>query len=431
MIPRYTRPEMGAIWTDENKFATWLRIEILACEAMHKLGDVPAADLKRIQQRAKFNVREIDVIEAKTNHDVIAFLTNVAKYVGPSSRFIHKGLTSSDILDTSLSVQMVQAADILIADVKAVRRAAAAKAKKYKYTPMIGRTHGVHAEPITFGLKMALMADEFGRALARLEAAREIVRVGQLSGAVGTHAHLDPFVEKYVCGKLGLKPAKISTQVLQRDRHAEFMTALALVGASVERWAQEFRHLQRTEVHEVEEFFGKGQKGSSAMPHKKNPIIGERLCGMARLLRGYALTAMENVPLWHERDISHSSAERVIVPDGTIALDYMLVKLEGLVSKLQVYPKQMKKNLDLTHGLIHSQQVLLALTEKGVTREEAYAIVQRNAMQCWETGRDLKELLLADAEAMAKLNKKDLAAAFDLSRHFKDVDRTFKLLGLR
>ncbi|HPF99156.1 MAG TPA: adenylosuccinate lyase [Kiritimatiellia bacterium] len=430
MIPRYTRPEMGAIWTDENKFRAWLRIEVLACEAMHKLGDVPAADLKRIQQRAKFNVKEIDRIEAKTNHDVIAFLTNVAKYVGPSSRFIHKGLTSSDILDTSLAILMVQAADILIKDVKAVRKAAAAKAKKYKYTPMIGRSHGVHAEPITFGLKMALMYDEFGRALARLEAAREIVRVGQLSGAVGTHAHLDPFVEKYVCTKLGLKPAKISTQVLQRDRHAEFMSALALVGTSVERWAQEFRHLQRTEVHEVEEFFGKGQKGSSAMPHKKNPIIGERLCGMARLLRGYALVAMENVPLWHERDISHSSAERVIVPDGTITLDYMLVKLEGLVSKLQVYPEQMKRNLNLTHGLIHSQQVLLALTEKGVTREESYAIVQRNAMQCWETGRDLKELLLADVEAMAKLKKKDLDAAFDVSRHFKDVDRTFRLLGL-
>ena len=430
MIPRYTRPEMGAIWTDENKFRAWLRIEVLACEAMHKLGDVPAADLKRIQQRAKFNVKEIDRIEAKTNHDVIAFLTNVAKYVGPSSRFIHKGLTSSDILDTSLAILMVQAADILIKDVKAVRKAAAAKAKKYKYTPMIGRSHGVHAEPITFGLKMALMYDEFGRALARLEAAREIVRVGQLSGAVGTHAHLDPFVEKYVCTKLGLKPAKISTQVLQRDRHAEFMSALALVGTSVERWAQEFRHLQRTEVHEVEEFFGKGQKGSSAMPHKKNPIIGERLCGMARLLRGYALVAMENVPLWHERDISHSSAERVIVPDGTITLDYMLVKLEGLVSKLQVHPEQMKRNLNLTHGLIHSQQVLLALTEKGVTREESYAIVQRNAMQCWETGRDLKELLLADVEAMAKLKKKDLDAAFDVSRHFKDVDRTFRLLGL-
>ncbi len=430
MIPRYTRPEMGAIWTDENKFATWLRIEVLACEAMNKLGIVPSADLKRIQQRAKFNVKEIDRIEAKTNHDVIAFLTNVAKYVGPSSRFIHKGLTSSDILDTSLSVQMVQAADLLIADLKAVRRAAAAKAKKYKYTPMMGRTHGIHAEPITFGLKMALMVDEFGRALARLEAAREIVRVGQLSGAVGTHAHLDPFVEKYVCTKLGLKPAKISTQILQRDRHAEYMTALALVGASIERWAQEFRHLQRTEVHEVEEFFGKGQKGSSAMPHKKNPIIGERLCGMARLLRGYALAAMENVPLWHERDISHSSAERVIVPDATIALDYMLVKLEALVRKLQVFPKQMERNLNLTHGLIHSQQVLLTLTEKGITREAAYAIVQRNAMLCWETGRDLRELLLADAEVTAKLKKKDLDAAFDLSRHFKDVDRTFRLLGL-
>ena len=430
MIPRYTRPEMGAIWTDENKFRAWLRIEVLACEAMHKLGDVPAADLKRIQQRAKFNVKEIDRIEAKTNHDVIAFLTNVAKYVGPSSRFIHKGLTSSDILDTSLAILMVQAADILIKDVKAVRKAAAAKAKKYKYTPMIGRSHGVHAEPITFGLKMALMYDEFGRALARLEAAREIVRVGQLSGAVGTHAHLDPFVEKYVCTKLGLKPAKISTQVLQRDRHAEFMSALALVGTSVERWAQEFRHLQRTEVHEVEEFFGKGQKGSSAMPHKKNPIIGERLCGMARLLRGYALAAMENVPLWHERDISHSSAERVIVPDATIALDYMLVKLEALVRKLQVFPKQMERNLNLTHGLIHSQQVLLTLTEKGITREAAYAIVQRNAMQCWETGRDLKDLLLADAEVTAKLKRKDLDAAFDLSRHFKDVDRTFSLLGL-
>ena len=353
MISRYTRPEMGAIWKDENRFAIWLRIEVLACEAMNRLGEVPAADLKNIRARAKFNVREIDRIEAKTNHDVIAFLTNVAKYVGPSSRFIHKGLTSSDVLDTALAVQMVQAADILIAGVKAVRRAAAAKAKKYKYTPMIGRTHGVHAEPITFGLKMALMYDEFGRALNRLQAAREIVRVGQLSGAVGTHAHLDPFVEKYVCRKLGLKPATISTQILQRDRHAEYLAALALVGASVERWAQEFRHLQRTEVHEVEEFFGKGQKGSSAMPHKKNPIIGERLCGMARLLRGYAVAGLENVALWHERDISHSSAERVILPDATIALDYMLAKLDGLVSKLRVYPKQMQKNLDLTHGLIH------------------------------------------------------------------------------
>jgi adenylosuccinate lyase len=430
MIPRYTRPGMGAIWTDENKFRTWLEIEVLACEAMNKLGQVPSADLRNIKSRAKFNVREIDRIEVKVNHDVIAFLTNVAKYVGPSSRFIHKGLTSSDILDTSLSMLMVQAADLLIADVKAVRKAAAAKAKKHKFTPMMGRTHGIHAEPITFGLKMALMVDEFGRALKRLEQAREIIRVGQLSGAVGTHAHLDPFVEKYVCTKLGLKPAAISTQVLQRDRHAEFLSVLALVGASVERWAQEFRHLQRTEVREVEEFFGKDQKGSSAMPHKRNPIIAERLCGMARLLRGYALTGMENIALWHERDISHSSAERVIVPDATIALDYMLAKLEFLVRTLNVYPEQMQKNLNLTHGLVHSQQVLLLLTEKGLSREISYKIVQRNAMRCWETGEDLKTLLLADKNVAGKISAKELNKAFDLGRHFKDVNRTFKLLGL-
>ncbi len=430
MIPRYTRPEMGAIWTDENKYRTWLQIEVLACEAMNRLGQVPSADLRNIKSRAKFNVREIDRIEAKVNHDVIAFLTNVAKYVGPSSRFIHKGLTSSDILDTSLSMLMVQAADLLIADVKAVRKAAAAKAKKFKFTPMMGRTHGIHAEPITFGLKMALMVDEFGRALKRLEQAREIIRVGQLSGAVGTHAHLDPFVEKYVCTKLGLKPAAISTQVLQRDRHAEFLAALALVGTSVERWAQEFRHLQRTEVREVEEFFGKGQKGSSAMPHKRNPIIGERLCGMARLLRGYALTGMENVALWHERDISHSSAERVIVPDATIALDYMLAKLEWLVRNMIVYPAQMQKNLNLTHGLVHSQQVLLLLTEKGLSREISYKIVQRNAMRCWETGEDLKTLLLADKDVAGKISAKELEKAFDLGRHFRDVNRTFRVLGL-
>ena len=430
MIPRYTRPGMGAIWTDENKFRTWLQIEVLACEAMNKLGQVPAADLRNIKTRAKFNVKEIDRIEAKVNHDVIAFLTNVAQYVGPSSRFIHKGLTSSDILDTSLSMLMVQAADLLIADVKAVRKAAAVKAKKYKFTPMMGRTHGIHAEPITFGLKMALMVDEFGRALKRLEQAREIICVGQLSGAVGTHAHLDPSVEQYVCRKLGLKPATISTQVLQRDRHAEFLTALALVGTSVERWAQEFRHLQRTEVREIEEFFAKGQKGSSAMPHKRNPIVAERLCGMARLLRGYALTGMENVALWHERDISHSSAERVIVPDATIALDYMLAKLESLVRTMIVYPKQMEKNLNLTHGLVHSQQALLLLTEKGLSREDGYKIVQRNAMRCWETGAPLQELLRTDPEVSGKVSAKELEKAFDLSRHFKDVNRTFKALGL-
>lgn len=430
MVPRYTRPEMGAIWEDENKYRTWLQVEVLACEAMHKLGQIPAADLKRIQTRANFTVERIHEIEAEVDHDVIAFLTNVAEYVGPSARFIHKGLTSSDVLDTALAVQMVQAIDLLIKDVKHVRKAAAIQARKYKYTPMIGRTHGIHAEPLTFGLKMALMYDEFGRALERLERARNIVAVGQLSGAVGTHAHQDPSVEAYVCRKLRLKPATLSTQVLQRDRHAEYVTALALVGSSVDRWAQEFRHLQRTEVHEVEEFFGKGQKGSSAMPHKKNPIIGERLCGMARLLRGYALTAMENVPLWHERDISHSSAERVILPDATIALDYMLIKLERLVKTLRVFPKRMQQNLDLTRGLIHSQQVLLFLTEKGASREEAYRWVQRNAMQVWEQGADFKALLAADADVSKKVSTKELDALFDVKQHFRHVDRIFKKLGL-
>ena len=421
---------MAAIWTDENKFAVWLKIEVLACEALHQLGQVPAADLKRIQQRAKFEVARIDEIEREVNHDVIAFLTNVAEHVGPSARYIHKGLTSSDVIDTALAVQMVQAADLLIADVKLLRKAVAGQARKHKFTPMIGRSHGIHAEPITFGLKMALMYDEFGRALARLEAAREAVRVGQLSGAVGTHAHLDPKVEAYVCKKLSLRPAPISTQILQRDLHAEYLNTLALVAASVERWATEFRHLQRTEVREVEEYFGEGQKGSSAMPHKRNPILGERLCGMARLVRGYALTGMENVALWHERDISHSSAERVILPDATIALDYMLAKLEFVVRTLVVFPTNMQKNLELTRGLIHSQQVLLMLTEKGVSREASYKLVQRNAMKAWETGEQLKDLLRADPEVMAAVTEADLKRVFDVRTHFRDVNRTFKAVGL-
>jgi len=430
MIPRYTRPAMGAIWTEEHKFGTWLRIELLACEAMHRRGEVPAKDLRTIQRRAAFNVRRIERLEARVNHDVIAFLTNVAEHVGPAARFIHKGLTSSDVLDTALAVQLVQAADLLLEDVRAVRRAAAALARKHKFTPMIGRTHGVHAEPITFGLKMALLYDEFGRAEQRLRAARETVRVGQLSGAVGTHAHLDPSVERYVCRKLGLRPAAISTQILQRDRHAEFVAALALVASSVERWAQEFRHLQRTEVREVEEFFAPGQKGSSAMPHKRNPIVAERLCGLARLLRGYAVTAMENVALWHERDISHSSAERVILPDATIALDYMLARLAWLVRTLRVYPDAMRRNLEQTHGLIHSQQVLLALTKAGIVREQAYRIVQRRAMEAWKTRQDLQTLLAADVEVRKRLTPTELDRAFDLSIHFRDVDRTFRLLGL-
>ena len=430
MIERYVRPEMGALWTDEHKFQTWLAVELAACEAMAKAGQIPRKDWALIRRKAAFDVRRIRRIEAEVRHDVIAFLTNVAEHVGPAARHVHKGLTSSDVVDTALSVNLVKAADLLIADVARVRAAAAKLARKHAFTPMIGRSHGIHAEPTTFGLKMALMHDEFSRALARLQAARETVRVGKLSGAVGTHAHLDPKIEAAVCKKLGLKPAAISTQILQRDRHAEFVTVLALVGTSVERWAQEFRHLQRTEVREVEEFFGQGQKGSSAMPHKRNPVVAEQLCGLARVLRGHALAAMENVPLWHERDISHSSAERIILPDATILLDYMLDKLAALTAGLKVDAARMRANLDLTHGLIHSQQVLLLLVDKGVAREQAYRWVQRNAMESWRTGRPLLELVAADADVAQAASRRELAACFDLKRHFRDVKRTFRAVGL-
>lgn len=430
MIERYTRPGMGALWTDEHKFRTWLRVELAACEAMAQAGLIPQKDWRAIRRKAAFDVKRIRKIEAETRHDVIAFLTNVSETVGPAARHIHKGLTSSDVVDTALSVNLVAAADLLIAGVEQVRAAAAKQAKKHAFTPMIGRSHGIHAEPTTFGLKLALMYDEFGRALARLKAARETVRVGKLSGAVGTHAHLDPKIEAAVCKKLGLKPAAISTQILQRDRHAEFVGALALAGTSIERWAQEFRHLQRTEVREVEESFGRGQKGSSAMPHKRNPIIAEQLCGLARVLRGYAATAMENVALWHERDISHSSAERIILPDATILLDYMLDKLATLVGGLKVDAGRMRANLDLTHGLIHSQQVLLLLVEKGAAREEAYRWVQRNAMEAWKSGKPLLELVAADADIAKAATRRELAACFDLKRHFRDVKRTFRAVGL-
>jgi adenylosuccinate lyase len=417
---------MRQIWTDENKFRIWLQIEILACEARK----IPAKDLATIRKRAKFTVERINEIEKVTNHDVIAFLTCVAENVGPASRHIHEGLTSSDVGDTALAHQMVQAMDILIEDVKVLRKVIARKAKKYKFTPMMGRTHGVHAEPTTFGLKMALMYDEFGRGLERLERARETMAVGKISGAVGTHAHLSPKVEAYVCKKLGLKPAKISTQVLQRDRHAEFMSAIALVGCSIDRWAQEFRHLQRTEVLEAEEYFAKGQKGSSAMPHKRNPITCERLCGLARVLRGNCLAAMENVALWHERDISHSSVERVIMPDSTALLDYMLVKLTDITDKLLVYPKRMQANIDLSKGLTFSQAVLLALTRKGLTREAAYAIVQRNAMKTWQDARGFKEFLLEDAEVRQHLTKREIENLFDPAVHFREVTNTFKKVGI-
>ena len=431
MIERYTRPEMGALWTDEHRFQTWLEVELAASEAMAKAGRIPRKDWSLIRRKAAFDVKRIRAIEAEVRHDVIAFLTSVAEKVGPAARHVHKGMTSSDVVDTALSVNLVKAADLLVAGARNVRAAAAAQAEKHALTPMVGRSHGIHAEPSTFGLKMALMFDEFGRVLKRLEAARETVRVGKLSGAVGTHAHLDPKIEAAVCRKLGLRPAAISTQILQRDRHAEFAAAIALAGTSVERWAQEFRHLQRTEVREVEEVFGKGQKGSSAMPHKKNPVVAEQLFGLARVLRGYALAAMENVPLWHERDISHSSAERIVLPDATILLDYMFAKLAMLVRGMKVDAARMRANLDLTHGLIHSQQVLLMLVEKGVAREEAYRWVQRNAMESWRSGKPLLELAAADVDIARTATRRELAACFDLKRHFRDVRRTFRVLGLR
>ena len=418
---------MRQIWTEENKFSIWLEIEILACEARR----IPAKDLATIRRRAKFDVKRIGEIERTTNHDVIAFLSNVAENVGPASRHIHEGLTSSDVVDTALAVQLKRSADILIDDVKKLRAVVAKKAKKYQMTPMIGRTHGVHAEPITFGLKMALMYDEFSRALARLERARDTIAVGMISGAVGTYAHMDPKVEQYVCRKLGLQADKISTQIVQRDRHAEFMSALALVGCSIDRWALEFRHLQRTEVLEAEEFFAAGQKGSSAMPHKRNPITCERLCGLARVLRGNAVAAMEDVALWHERDISHSSVERIILPDSTTLLDYMLATLTDVVDKLLVYPARMKANLESSKGLIYSQAVLLALTRKGFTRERAYTLVQRNAMKTWASPKTFKEFLVADPEVTKILSRREVEALFDLKSHLRQVAATFRKVGIQ
>lgn len=430
MIPRYTRHEMASIWSDENKFRIWLKIEILACEAMHKLGIIPVADLRNIKKKAKFDISQIYEIEKEVKHDVIAFLTSVERHVGTSARFIHRGLTSSDILDTGLAVQMVQATDLLIKNVELLRKVVAQKARRYKYTPMIGRTHGIHAEPITFGFKMAVMYDEFGRGLQRLKDVREHVAVGKISGAVGTYAHLSPTVEKYVCKKLGLKPAPISTQIIQRDIHAEYLATLALVGASVERWALEFRHLQRTEVREVEEFFASKQKGSSAMPHKKNPITGEKLCGLARVLRGNMVAGVENVALWHERDISHSSVERIIIPDSTILLDYILTELTSLVKNMVIYPDKMLANLNLTTGLIHSQQLLLALTSAGLARDIAYRIVQAHAMKAWQTSTNFENLVRSDKRITSLLKIEQLNKIFNPATHLKNIDRIFRSVGL-
>jgi adenylosuccinate lyase len=430
MIERYTFPEIGDIWSDKNRFSIWLRIEVLAVEALSELGIVPSSALEKIQKKADFEVSRILEIEEEVKHDVIAFLTNVAEYVGEDARFMHYGMTSSDVLDTALAVQMVQAGEKIREQLQELILVLKKRAIETKNIVMVGRSHGVHAEPITFGFKLALWYDELQRQLGRLDHAIDNIRVGQISGAVGTYDHLDPYIQDYVCEKLGLRSANISSQILQRDRHAQYASTLALIGGTLEKISVEIRHLQRTEVLEASEFFSKGQKGSSAMPHKKNPIISERISGMSRLLRGNAIAAMENMALWHERDISHSSVERVILPDSTITLFYMLKKTIGLIKNLILYPANMDRNMDLTHGLLFSQTVLLALTRKGMSREDAYGIVQRNAMKVWDDQQSFKEALLNDKDLSKTLGENEINELFKLENRLKNLDHIFKKVGL-
>ncbi|MDR9797553.1 adenylosuccinate lyase [Aeribacillus pallidus] len=430
MIERYTRPEMGAIWTEENRFKAWLEVEILACEAWAELGVIPKEDVKKLRERASFDVNRIKQIEEETRHDVVAFTRAVSETLGDERKWVHYGLTSTDVVDTALSYLLKQANEILQKDLENFIAILRDKALEHKYTVMMGRTHGVHAEPTTFGLKLALWYEEMKRNLERFKRAREEIEVGKISGAVGTYANIDPFVEQYVCEKLGLKPAPISTQTLQRDRHAEYMATLALIATSIEKFAVEIRGLQKSETREVEEFFAKGQKGSSAMPHKRNPIGSENMTGMARVIRGMMLTAYENVPLWHERDISHSSAERIILPDATIALNYMLNRFGNIVKNLTVFPENMKRNMEKTLGLIYSQRVLLALINKGMTREEAYDLVQPKAMEAWERQVSFRELIEAEKQITTKLSKEEIDDCFDYNYHLKNVDYIFKRCGL-
>ena len=425
MIPRYSRERMSAVWSPENRYRTWLDIEVLACEAMARLGVIPMKSLKNIKKKAAFDIDRIDEIEKTTRHDVIAFLTSVTEKVGPDGRYIHMGLTSSDILDTSLAVLLKEAADILLEDLDRILETLKAKAFAHKDTVMIGRSHGIHAEPITFGLKMALWYQEMVRNRQRLLRARESIAYGKISGAVGTFSFIDPAVEAYVCRKLGLKPAPVSSQIVQRDRHAEYFSTLAIIASSLDKFSQEIRLLQRTEVREAEEYFSPGQKGSSAMPHKRNPVLSENISGLARLMRSYALAALEDVALWHERDISHSSVERVIGPDATILLDFMLSRFNGLAEKLVVYPDRMRANLDMTHGVVFSQMVLLKLIEKGLSREAAYAVVQRHAMRSWEKGIPFRQLLLKDREVMASLTRRELDDVFDVKNFLGRIDFIF------
>lgn len=429
MIPRYSRPEMTRIWDPETRFRIWFEIEAHAARAMADLGIIPKEAADAIWEKgssAKFDVARIDEIERVTKHDVIAFLTHLAEHVGPDARFVHQGMTSSDVLDTCFNVQLVRAADILLADLDRVLAALKKRAFEHKNTVTIGRSHGIHAEPTTFGLKLAFAYAEFSRARQRLENARAEVATCAISGAVGTFANVDPRVEEYVAEQLGLTPEPVSTQIIPRDRHAMYFATLAVIASSIERLAIEIRHLQRTEVLEAEEYFSEGQKGSSAMPHKRNPVLTENLTGLARMVRAYALPAMENVALWHERDISHSSVERMIGPDATVTLDFALNRLAGVIENLVVYPENMKKNLDRLGGLIHSQRVLLALTQAGVSREDAYRLVQRNAMPVWRGEGDFLSLLAADPEVSAKLSREELEKLFDLGYHTKHVDTIFK-----
>jgi len=429
MIPRYSRPEMAAIWSPQTRFRIWFEIEAHATSALAELGIVPRAAAERVWEKgadAVFDVERIDAIEREVKHDVIAFLTHLAEIVGPEARFVHQGMTSSDVLDTCLNVQLVRAADLLIADVDKLNAALECRAHEHKFTPTIGRSHGIHAEPTTFGLKLAAAYAEFARARKRLEAARAEVATCAISGAVGTFAQVDPRVEAYVAQKMGLAVEPISTQVIPRDRHAMYFATLGVIASSVERLATEIRHLQRTEVLEAEEYFSEGQKGSSAMPHKRNPVLSENLVGLARVVRAYVIPALEDVALWHERDISHSSVERMIGPDATVTLDFALVRLAGIIEKLIVYPDNMRKNLDRLGGLVHSQRVLLALTQKGVAREDAYRLVQRNAMKAWRGEGDFLALLKADPEVSKALSEKELAANVDLDFHFAHVDTIFR-----
>ncbi len=430
MIERYTRPEMGAIWTDENRFKAWLEVEIVACEAWAELGDIPKGDVKKIRENASFDIKRILEIEEETRHDVVAFTRAVSETLGEERKWVHYGLTSTDVVDTALSYLLKQANEILEKDITNFIEILKNKAIEHKDTVMMGRTHGVHAEPTTFGLKLALWYEEMKRNLERFKQAAESVRVGKISGAVGTYANIDPFVEQFVCENLGLERASVSTQTLQRDRHAHYIGTLALIGASIEKMATEVRGLQKSETREVEEFFAKGQKGSSAMPHKRNPIGSENMTGLARVLRGHMVTAYENVALWHERDISHSSAERIIIPDATIALNYMLNRFGNIVKNLTVFPENMKRNMTRTYGLIYSQRVLLSLIDKGMVREEAYDLVQPKAMEAWERGVQFRELVEADDKITSLLSTAEIDDCFDYNHHLKHVDTIFERVGL-